>query len=477
MSPHDSLAPADRSSGSRRLDRVLAELERVIRDHVGRARLAGDPLDRAYARALALLDDRSRERVPPQVVLLRFVRDILCDVVVELSDRLPDVQALVQRLETFREIPVLELGREVLRAPALLELPADVAIEVQLTLLLAFGEARAVSLWTGSPAADPECAASIGDPKVEGLRTRQLARRLLAGDVPKPPRDSKLCAVTVACGEARAALIACGTRGSRARIELLLDAAIPVLTATLRPGDFASRHAAASGMANAVADPLVAAERRLARVRFDLHDGPQQDLILLAEDLRLFRSQLDSVLGRNAKRERLLSRIDDLEARLIALDGDLRRISVSAESPFLHGDSLQEAVTEIVDAFAARSGIEPVVRFAGDFTGLTDSQHITLLGLIRESLSNIREHSDADDVSILISSTRDGVDATVTDDGRGFDPETSLMRAAREGHLGLVGMHERVRLLGGQTQIESRPGGPTRISVSLPKAPDAPALT
>jgi signal transduction histidine kinase len=118
-----------------------------------------------------------------------------------------------------------------------------------------------------------------------------------------------------------------------------------------------------------------------------------------------------------------------------------------------------------------------VVRFAGDFTGLTDSQHITLLGLIRESLSNIREHSDADDVSILISSTRDGVDATVTDDGRGFDPETSLMRAAREGHLGLVGMHERVRLLGGQTQIESRPGGPTRISVSLPKAPDAPALT
>jgi signal transduction histidine kinase len=230
-------------------------------------------------------------------------------------------------------------------------------------------------------------------------------------------------------------------------------------------------------MANAVADPLVAAERRLARVRFDLHDGPQQDLILLAEDLRLFRSQLDSVLGRNAKRERLLSRIDDLEARLIALDGDLRRISVSAESPFLHGDSLQEAVTEIVDAFAARSGIEPVVRFAGDFTGLTDSQHITLLGLIRESLSNIREHSDADDVSILISSTRDGVDATVTDDGRGFDPETSLMRAAREGHLGLVGMHERVRLLGGQTQIESRPGGPTRISVSLPKAPDAPALT
>jgi signal transduction histidine kinase len=60
------------------------------------------------------------------------------------------------------------------------------------------------------------------------------------------------------------------------------------------------------------------------------------------------------------------------------------------------------------------------------------------------------------------------VRATVTDDGSGFEPETALIRAAREGHLGLVGMHERVRMLGGDTQIESRPGGPTVISVVIP---------
>jgi NarL family two-component system sensor histidine kinase YdfH len=63
------------------------------------------------------------------------------------------------------------------------------------------------------------------------------------------------------------------------------------------------------------------------------------------------------------------------------------------------------------------------------------------------------------------------VSAEVTDDGLGFDPETTLVRAAREGHLGLVGMHERVRMLGGRTRIESRRGGPTVISVSLPSWP------
>jgi signal transduction histidine kinase len=125
----------------------------------------------------------------------------------------------------------------------------------------------------------------------------------------------------------------------------------------------------------------------------------------------------------------------------------------------------------VISAFAERTGIEPETRLDGDFTGLSDSQHITLLGVIRESLSNIREHSHAKRVSIVVSAGREGVTATVTDDGRGFEPETTLVQAARQGHLGLVGMHERVRLLGGNTEIDSRPGGPTVISVRLAPAP------
>jgi signal transduction histidine kinase len=56
----------------------------------------------------------------------------------------------------------------------------------------------------------------------------------------------------------------------------------------------------------------------------------------------------------------------------------------------------------------------------------------------------------------------------VSDDGGGFDPQSTLVRAARAGRLGLVGMHERVRMLGGSTRIDSKPGGPTVISADLP---------
>lgn len=216
---------------------------------------------------------------------------------------------------------------------------------------------------------------------------------------------------------------------------------------------------------------LSSVERRLARLRFDLHDGPLQDIHLLAQDLRLFREQLCPMISQHPDAERALGRIDDLDAQLVALDGDLRRLSTAVQSPFMQPGSLPDVLGQMTDAFAARTGVHPETSVSGDLTPLTDSQQITLLALIREALSNIRKHSRAHTVTVAISSGADGVQIRITDDGRGFDPETMLVQAARAGRLGLVGMHERVRMLGGSTRIDSRPGGPTVIRAALPPWP------
>jgi signal transduction histidine kinase len=212
-----------------------------------------------------------------------------------------------------------------------------------------------------------------------------------------------------------------------------------------------------------------AVERRLARLRFDLHDGPQQDVILLAQDVRLFREQLRPLLHGHPDQHRALGRLDDLEAQLVALDGDLRRLSTLVQSPFLAPHSLLESLRHVTDAFAKRTGIVPETDFSADLSQLSDSQQIALLALIREALSNVRKHSDASSVRVSIVSDPAGVRAEVSDDGRGFDPDTTEPRAARDGHLGLVGMRERVRMLGGQTRIASKPGGPTVVSAVLPR--------
>jgi len=153
----------------------------------------------------------------------------------------------------------------------------------------------------------------------------------------------------------------------------------------------------------------------------------------------------------------------------ITATGDLRRLSTSVQSPFLSPGSLLESLQRVADAFAKRTGILPETNVSADLSGLSESQEIALLALVQEALSNVRKHSDASTVRIAIAPDPEGIRAQVTDDGRGFDPETTVARAARAGRLGLVGMHERVRMLGGQTRIESKPGGPTVVSAVLPR--------
>jgi len=426
---------------------------------------------RAYWRALALLGDEAAGEDTPRAALIGFARDVLAELAVELTADVPALRSLICRLESSAGIPALELGRELVRAPQLLRLAAAVAIEVELTLLLAFTPAISVTLWTLSATGEPQQLACAGSTEASDHRVRRLALRLLAGQPMGEPPDSDIAGIPVDGAHGRAVLVSRGSGAAAVRHLLLLEAGIPILAAALARAQPSPDSAQTLGHPVVASADMGAAERRLARVRYDLHDGPQQDLMLLAEDLRVFRTRLDSVLASDETRTRVAGCFDDFEARLTALEGDLRRISVAAESPLLNGESLPEALAHLTDAFAQRTNVKPQVRLRGHFTDLTDSQQITLLGLVREALNNIRKHAGAEHVTISLSSNARGVEAAVIDDGGGFEPETMRVAAAQHGHLGLVGMHERVRMLGGETHIESRPGGPTVISVSLPPAP------
>lgn len=217
-----------------------------------------------------------------------------------------------------------------------------------------------------------------------------------------------------------------------------------------------------------------ALQRRLSRLRFDLHDGPQQAVHLLAQDLRLFREQLGPMIEAHPDRELALGRLDDLEAQLVALDADLRRLSTTARSP-LAEESLAEALAQLTDAFQERAGVVPRTQVSGSIDALTDSQRIAVLSIVREALSNVRRHSDAGRVDVRIAAGEESIEVEVRDDGSGFAPELAGPEAARRGRLGLIGMCERTEMLGGRTAIRSAPGGPTVVSASLPRWPAHPA--
>jgi len=122
------------------------------------------------------------------------------------------------------------------------------------------------------------------------------------------------------------------------------------------------------------------------------------------------------------------------------------------------------AVERELRALENAAGIQGELEVEGELGSLSDSQKIVLFRVVQEALSNVRKHSGAARVSVAIRSTRTFVDLAVTDDGHGFDP-----RRLAHDRLGLAGISERVRLLGGAVEIETSPGAGTTVRATLPQ--------
>ena len=268
---------------------------------------------------------------------------------------------------------------------------------------------------------------------------------------------------------------------TEARLEPLPDAparAIPIvdcglaLVAEVAPGGevvgraYAEETARVLGAArrlgssarDGVGEKLAAAQRRLRRLSLDLHDGPAQDVAALSADAALLEADLADPERLEATRELAA----DIRVRLLALGRDVRDLAEVLEPRAILRAPLREVLEREAAAFAQRAGFAPTLDVDDDLGAMTASQQIALARVAREALTNVRDHAEATAVTLTATATNEGVSLVVTDDGKGFDPGQG-----DEG-LGLAGMHDRVRLLGGRLVVETRPGGPTRVAATLP---------
>jgi signal transduction histidine kinase len=213
--------------------------------------------------------------------------------------------------------------------------------------------------------------------------------------------------------------------------------------------------------------------RQVARFGFDLHDEGLQDLMALRNDLRLFRGQISVALEPSDDRAKVVGRVDDFLARVASLDGVLRGVVSSAEASPVLRHPLSVTLEAIVDASSGPCAIDSILDPDLDAYELTESQRIVLVRVVQSALSNVLQHSGAATASVSVKCWPSGIKTEIVDDGKGFDVEPVLAQATRDQRLGLVGMQERVRLLGGTFEVASRPGGPTRISFWLPRQPQS----
>jgi signal transduction histidine kinase len=382
--------------------------------------------------------------------------------ILEPSDTQAAVDGLAAATGMRFDAACLLLYRRAVSATRLIELPPLVAAGIQLRLLADVGIAEGVSLWRRSASGSIDCLLNL-DREAPTRRVRAEAKAALRPrGVRLVSRSTLRSARIYRLGRPYAAVIARVAGHRQQAADVYLDVVAGALATVLDREHLLERSTARE-------QSLVSAsERRLMRLGFDLHDGPVQDVLALASEVTLLRDQAYPFIL-ESHRELVAGRFDDALLRLVDIDRQLREIAHSLESRSVVSRPLGEILYRETEAFQERTGIESRLEIRGDAESVTSAQRIAIFRAIQEALSNIREHSGASRVDLSVHARRSSIEVRVRDDGAGFEVERALARAAQRGRLGLVGIGERVRMLGGTFDVDSAPGGPTVLTFSLPR--------
>jgi signal transduction histidine kinase len=222
---------------------------------------------------------------------------------------------------------------------------------------------------------------------------------------------------------------------------------------------FAQRASVAVDLSRRVAQDslrrIVAAQelerRRLAR---ELHDETGQALTSILLGLRT----VESAKTHDGVKEAA----EELRELVLSTLHDVRSLAVELRPKALDDFGLEPALERLTTTFAEQTGIS-VDYHARLPERLPADIETALYRIVQEALTNIVKHAQATRVSIVVTRQRNSVKAVIEDDGVGFEEEE-----AHEDGLGLLGMRERLQLVGGRFAIESDAGSGTTIVAEVP---------
>ena len=200
--------------------------------------------------------------------------------------------------------------------------------------------------------------------------------------------------------------------------------------------------------------------RRIAR---ELHDSVGQMLAALTMNL--------AAVGSNLKRlTETVNTVNDSAALVQEVSQEVRTISHLLHPPLLDEAGLASALRWYVEGFAQRSKIKVDLEVPADFERLARESETAIFRTVQECLTNIHRHSESPTARIRVSASDGQVFVEVEDRGRGIPPEKQLeMASTGTPGVGIRGMRERFRQLGGSLEIHSDSKG-TLMVARLPVA-------
>ncbi len=129
---------------------------------------------------------------------------------------------------------------------------------------------------------------------------------------------------------------------------------------------------------------------------------------------------------------------------------------------------LVPALRSLTNNLERTEGVITSFELSGEERRLTGETELSLFRIVQEAFSNIKKHAQATEVCVSVEFSENGIRLVVTDNGKGFKLQGSMDDLPRSGKLGLMGIHERVWLLGGIIEVDSEPGTGTTITIDAP---------
>ncbi len=199
-------------------------------------------------------------------------------------------------------------------------------------------------------------------------------------------------------------------------------------------------------------------EEEKKRISRELHDELGQLLTILKFDLSWLR--LEGAKGNTE----IISKTDAMMESVNEALASVKRISKEIRPPQLDALGLSGAIQWDIDQIEKKTGFKGYVKVEPEDFSVKGQISTVLYRVFREALTNVVRHSQAQHVFIRLIKKPQSIILTVSDDGRGITKK----EIKGEKSLGLVGIRERIRIVGGTFQIEGRPDKGTVLSVEVP---------
>ncbi len=204
-------------------------------------------------------------------------------------------------------------------------------------------------------------------------------------------------------------------------------------------------------------------EEERKRIAHELHDETTQTLIAIAN----YAQQLIGDEYNNNDIENEKKKITWIRDTALNASESIRRLSLDLR-PGILDLGLLPALTWLCDRSNEEKSIDARLSTEGEPRKLSSEIDLVIFRFVQEALNNVRRHSQATKLMVNVLYQPDSITVSIKDNGKGFHVPETLNKLSTQGKLGILGMQERAKMVGGKFDIYSEPGEGTSVSLKIP---------